>query len=96
MQYSTPLPFIRSRQVGEIRSNGYACFPVLDIDGSPVANSGSGARAAHLPVLFSRPRHSEFILALRSSVAGDKSLLEAEASIAAEAPGIIHRLMSDS
>ena len=39
--FSTHLLF-RSRQVGEIRSNGYACFPVLDSSGSAVVNSGAG------------------------------------------------------
>ena len=36
------VPPARSRQVGEIRSNGYACFPVLDSGGSPVVNAGAG------------------------------------------------------
>ncbi len=87
---------LHSRQVGEIRSNGYACFPVLDSAGRAVTNSGAGACAARRRVSLSHRRCPEFVLALRSSVAGDTSLLKAEAAIAAAAPGIIQRLMSDA
>jgi hypothetical protein len=47
---------VRSRQVGEIRSNGYACFPVLDSSGSAVVNSGAGQPVlqAFVPSILSR------------------------------------------